>query len=212
MQLVKKYFPELSSETLQKLEKAMKLHQFWNEKINLISRKDIENIECHHYLHSLSILKFVDFTDETEVLDVGTGGGFPGLPLAIVLPKVQFFLLDSIQKKLKVVEEIKKELNLENVQVIRSRIENYFHKHDILTARAVTSLPKFIDMVKKNVKKQILYLKGGDFAEELKELKIPYQIYDISKKISEKYFETKKIVSLQVNNKLKNNFLQSSVR
>jgi len=197
-QIIKKYFPEFETETLEKLEVAINLHIEWNQKINVISRKDIENIACHHYLHSLSILKFVNFQNGIEILDVGTGGGFPGIPLAIVLPKVEFFLIDSVKKKLKVVEAIKENLGLKNVHIIGKRLEDYPNKHDILTARAVTSLPKFYELVKNNVKNQILYIKGGDFATELKELSLPYEIYEIAKKISEPFFETKKIVSLRI--------------
>lgn len=197
LEIIPKYFPEFSNEILEKLEQSLNLHKEWNKKINIISRKDIENIECHHYLHSLSILKFIEIQKGMEVLDVGTGGGFPGLPLAIILPHVQFFLLDSIQKKLKVIEDIKQKLDLKNVHIIWSRVEDYKGKHDILTARAVTSLPNFYEMVKKNVKKQIIYIKGGDFDKELKEIKLPYEIYKISEKIQEPFFETKKIVSLR---------------
>ncbi len=196
--LIPKYFPEFNSEVLEKLEEAMSLHKAWNEKINVISRKDIENIECHHYLHSLSLLKFINIQDGVEILDVGTGGGFPGIPLAIALPNVQFFLLDSIQKKLKIIEDIKLRLNLKNVKVIWSRVEEYKGKHDILTARAVTSLPNFYEIVKKNVKKNIIYIKGGDFAEELKLIKLPHEVYEIFQKIQEPFFETKKIVSLRI--------------
>ncbi|GIV43205.1 MAG: ribosomal RNA small subunit methyltransferase G [Bacteroidia bacterium] len=198
LRFIPKYFPEFEQEKLEKFEKALHLHREWNEKINVISRKDIDNLECHHYLHSLSLLKFVNFQEGMEILDVGTGGGFPGIPLAIALPKVQFFLLDSIQKKLKIIEDIKQQLNLSNVKVIRSRVEDYKSKHDILTARAVTSLPHFYSMVKKNVKKRIIYIKGGDFAEELAQIKLPYEIYSISEKIQEPFFETKKIVSLRI--------------
>ncbi len=198
LKLIKKYFPEFHKDTFERLAIAMRLHQEWNAKINLISRKDIENLECHHYLHSLSILKFITIFDGAEVLDVGTGGGFPGLPLAIVLPKVQFYLLDSIQKKLNVIEDIKQNLGLENVRTVWSRIEDYKFKHDILTARAVSSLPKFYSLVKKNVKKQILYLKGGDFAGELQQIPMPIELYKIHEKISEPFFETKKIVSLRI--------------
>ncbi len=198
LEFIPKYFPEFHTEVLEKLEISLNLHKEWNEKINVISRKDIQNIECHHYLHSLSILKFITIQEGMEVLDVGTGGGFPGIPLAIALPKVQFFLLDSIQKKLKIIEDIKLRLNLKNIKVIWSRVEEYKDKHDILTARAVTSLPNFYNVVKKNVKKNIIYIKGGDFDEELKQIKIPYDVYEISQKIQEPFFETKKIVSLRI--------------
>lgn len=198
LKLITKYFPEFDSQTLEQLSKSISLHKEWNEKINVISRKDIDNIECHHYLHSLSLLKFIKFNDGTEVLDVGTGGGFPGLPLAIVLPQVKFYLLDSIQKKLKVIEDIKTQLKLNNVEIIWGRVEDYKKKHDILTARAVTTLPNFYELVKKNVKKELIYLKGGDFAQELQSIHLPYEIYEISQKISEPFFETKKIVSLRI--------------
>ncbi len=198
LKYIPKYFPEFSKETLEKLEIAMNLHKEWNTRINVISRKDIENIESHHYLHSLSLIKFMEFENGIEILDVGTGGGFPGIPLAIVLPQVKFFLLDSIQKKLKVIREIKLALDLKNVQDIWSRIEDYKDKHDILTARAVTSLPKFYDLVKKNAKNKIIYIKGGNFVQELQSISLPYELYKISEKINEPFFETKKIVSLQI--------------
>lgn len=198
LKLITKYFPEFDTHTLKLLSRSIDLHKEWNEKINVISRKDIENIECHHYLHSLSILKFIKFNDKIEVLDVGTGGGFPGVPLAIALPHVKFYLLDSIQKKLKVIEDIKTQLQLKNIEIIWGRVEDYKKKHDILTARAVTSLPNFYDLVKKNVKKELIYLKGGDFAQELQSIQLPYEIYEISQKIPEPFFETKKIVSLRI--------------
>ena len=170
-------------------------------KINVVSRKDIDNLDLKHVLHSMSILKVIKFKDKTDVLDLGTGGGFPGIPLAIALPKVNFYLCDSIKKKIKVVDSITSHLKLKNVKTIVGRAEKLNPKFDFVVSRAVTNLPKFIEMVRGKFKENnlnsykngIFYLKGGDFINELKHFG-DYKIFNIEDYIKEPFFETKRIV------------------
>lgn len=184
------------------------LYRDWNEKINLISRKDIDSLYEKHILHSLSIAKIIDFRTGTKILDVGTGGGFPGIPLAILFPTSQFVLIDSIGKKIKVVNAVVEDLELKNVTAINCRVEDVTEKFDFVISRAVTSFPLFVEMVKKNVSPKaqnalpngIIYLKGGDIEDEIKKYKRNVEVTEIANFFNESFFETKKVVYLPVNN------------
>ncbi len=206
MKIIQKYFPELSEIQESQFGMLQSLYEDWNSKINVISRKDIEQLYERHVLHSLGIAKTVQFVPGTSVLDVGTGGGFPGIPLAIMFPESQFHLVDSIGKKIKVVEAVASELKLENVTAEKARAEDVAGSFDFVVSRAVTSLPVFYGWVKGKIKKQdnnsirngIVYLKGGDFETELKEFKSRSKVYPLSSFFEEPFFETKKIVHIIV--------------
>ncbi|NLK81291.1 MAG: 16S rRNA (guanine(527)-N(7))-methyltransferase RsmG [Bacteroidales bacterium] len=180
------YFPDLTKLQYSQFEALGTLYPEWNEKVNVISRKDIENLYVHHILHSMAIAKYFSFKQNSSVLDIGTGGGFPGIPLAILFPRVSFTLIDSIAKKIMVVETIAKEIGLKNVTTQQIRVENLHEKFDYVVSRAVTSFPEFFKMSKKNVsgivnnklQNGIIYLKGGDFFEEMKGFR-KYKIYSI---------------------------------
>lgn len=203
MLLIKKYFPNLTDVQLKQFEALQGLYEDWNSKINVISRKDIEALYLRHVLHSLSIAKLIHFQAGAKILDVGTGGGFPGLPLAILFPEVTFHLVDSIHKKLKVVNGVAKSLGLENVYTTHARAESIKGQYDFIISRAVTTMPDFVGWVKNRVAKKsvhpikngILYLKGGDLTEELKTY-TKTTLYDLSDYFEEDFFETKKIVHL----------------
>ena len=198
---IDKYFPKITQEQKEKYSKLVQLYKYWNSKVNLISRKDIDNLEINHILHSLSIVKMVKFKDSTSVLDVGTGGGLPGIPLAIFFPKVNFTLIDSIGKKIKVVKSICSELSINNVNAINDRVENHLDHHDFILSRAVTRMDNFHKLVYKNfrydssnkIKNGIISLKGGDLDEELKDFK-KKNIYDINEYFNYEFFQTKKII------------------
>ncbi len=198
---IDKYFPKLTQEQKEKYSKLVQLYKYWNSKVNLISRKDIDNLEINHILHSLSIVKIVSFKDSTSVLDVGTGGGLPGIPLAIFFPKVNFTLIDSIGKKIKVVKSICSELSINNVNAINDRVENHQDHYDFILSRAVTRMDKFYKLVYKNfrydssnkMKNGIISLKGGDLDEELKDFN-KKNIYDINEYFNYEFFQTKKII------------------
>jgi 16S rRNA (guanine527-N7)-methyltransferase len=204
--ILQKYFPELTADQIQKFEKMAEQYRIWNEQINVVSRKDIEFIVEHHILHSLAIAKVVSFKKGTKILDVGTGGGFPGIPLAVMFPDVQFHLVDSIGKKIKVVNEVATALGLTNVKASHSRAELIDDSFDFVVSRAVTRLVEFTPWVKSKFNKEsfndisngILYLKGGDLTSEL----APYKsnakmtLYDVSKFFEEEFFETKKVLHL----------------
>jgi 16S rRNA (guanine527-N7)-methyltransferase len=200
----KKYFPSLSEGQIEQLEHLSALYREWNEKINVISRKDIDNLEIHHILHSLSIAKIFAFNPGTMILDAGTGGGLPGLPLAIIYPEVEFYLVDSIEKKIRVVDEIRAELGLNNVKAIRMRFEEVDGEFDFITGRAITSLPVLYRVLRKKInsrsnhtfKNGLIYLKGGDIDEEVEGINAAFKIYSLSDYFSEEYFETKKLVHL----------------
>lgn len=200
--IVKKYFPNLTEKQLEQFELLFPLYKEWNEKINVISRKDIDNIMLHHVLHSLAIAKIVDFKPGTEILDVGTGGGFPGIPLAILFPECQFLLVDSTGKKIKVVEEIAKALGLQNVQAKHARAEDIDQDFEFVVSRAVTRITPFYYWIHKKIspnhfhplRNGILYLKGGDLKEELEEFGKKHKLYDLSTIFEEDFFETKKIL------------------
>lgn len=198
---LKKYFPNLSQDQLEKFMRLVPIYKDWNSKVNLISRKDIENIFTNHILHSLSIVNIIEFKDSTSILDVGTGGGFPGIPLAIFFPNVKFTLLDSIGKKIKVVESVSKDLSLSNVTAINDRIENHFDTYDFILSRAVAKMDKFYSLVNKNFNSKsiniipngIVSLKGGDLKDELKDFN-EKKIFDISEFFTDDFFKTKRVV------------------
>jgi len=198
---LKKYFPNLSQDQLEKFMRLVPIYKDWNSKVNLISRRDIENLFTNHILHSLSIVNIIEFESSTSVLDVGTGGGFPGIPLAIFFPNVKFTLLDSISKKIKVVESVSKDLSLSNVTAINDRVENHFDKYDFILSRAVAKMDKFYSLVNKNFNSKsineipngIISLKGGDLKDELKDFK-EKKIFDISEFFTDDFFKTKRVV------------------
>ncbi len=202
IQIIKKYF-QLTAIQEKQMELAVDLYIDWNQKINVVSRKDIEQIVERHFLHSLSIAKFIRFKPGTKVLDIGTGGGFPGIPLAIIFPETEFFLSDSIAKKIKVVNEIASTLDLENVRAEAIRSEEIKEKFDFIISRAVTAFPKFMSFCNKKIINKdknglpngIIYLKGGNFSDELKNYK-KAKIFNISDFFDEEFFVTKKIIYL----------------
>ena len=201
-----RYFPTLSIVQKSKLSQLKNIYELWNSKINVISRKDMDNFFVHHVLHSLAIARIISFVPGTTVLDVGTGGGFPGIPLAIIFPESEFILLDSIGKKIKVVSAVSEELELKNVIPSRKRAEEEKGRYDFIVSRAVTEFPDFVKLISKNLlrngknnlKNGILYLKGGDLHKELSQFSSRVLVWDISNFFSEPYFRTKKIVYLPV--------------
>jgi 16S rRNA (guanine527-N7)-methyltransferase len=203
MDEILKYFPNLSDNQIEQFQKLDFLYHDWNEKINVISRKDIDSLYTKHILHSLAIAKINKFQPGTYVLDVGTGGGFPGIPLAILFPETRFFLIDIIAKKIKVVQAVAEALELKNVKAEQLRAENVKGDFDFIVSRAVTNMPDFVSWVKTKIKKQnkhelkngILYLKGGDLTEELKDFPKATE-YNISDFFEDEFFETKKVVHL----------------
>jgi 16S rRNA (guanine527-N7)-methyltransferase len=202
MDIIEKYFPELSYDQKLKLKELKSNYKDWNQKINVISRKDIDNFYERHVLHSLAIAKVVTFENESRIIDVGTGGGFPGLPLAILFPNANFTLLDSIGKKLKVIDEITSKLEIHNIETVHSRIEDISIKCDYVISRAVTNLPKFINLTKhlfeenEKSKASIFYLKGGDFENELKQIHQKSKVIDLNQIFEEEFFETKKLIEI----------------
>jgi len=204
MTIINKYFGDLPDNQLDKFDHLQALYQYWNERINLISRKDIEHLYLRHVLHSLAISKFVCFADATTVLDVGTGGGFPGIPLAIVFPKVEFLLIDSTGKKIDAVNEVIKSLQLNNVTAQKIRSEEMKNRFDFVTGRAVTAFPKFVESVSNCLRKGhktalpngIIYLKGGDVSAEIKDYTKRVETVEITSYFDEDFFETKKIIYL----------------
>ena len=201
-----KYFPQLTEIQKQQFAQLQPLYAEWNSKINVISRKDIDNLYVNHVLHSLSIAKVVSFADGTHILDVGTGGGFPGIPLAIMFPKCHFHLIDGIGKKIIVVNAVIEALKLQNAVAEHVRAEQLTSKYDFVVSRAVTRFDNFCKLAQKSVSSTcnsliangIIYLKGGDFADELKTIRRPLTIYNISDYFNEPFFETKKIIHLAV--------------
>lgn len=203
MELILKYFPNLTKDQIEKFSRLEALYQDWNLKINVVSRKDIDELYIRHVLHSLAISKVVEFKNGSSIMDVGTGGGFPGVPLAILFPECQFHLVDSIAKKLKVVNEVVEGLGLKNVKTTHTRVEEVDETYDFIVSRAVAAMPTFVHWVKGKVKKTsnhdlkngILYLKGGDLSEELKDYKST-TLYNLSDFYTEDFYETKKVVHL----------------
>lgn len=203
--IIRKYFPDLDEDIFSKIEKAAAAYKEWNEKINVISRKDIDHIYLHHFLHSMSILKCMSFESGTKFIDVGTGGGFPGIPLAICLPNCNFLLVDSIGKKLKVVEGVCEAAGITNVRTLHSRAEQVKEQADFVTGRAVETLKEFYQHVHHLIPKKqtgkpkgILYLKGGELKDEIKELNKPVKGFSLSQKFEEEYFETKKLIFIPI--------------
>ena len=201
--IVFKYFPNLSEQQQNQFAKLEALYQDWNLKINVVSRKDIVELYLRHVLHSLGIAKVLELKEGAEILDVGTGGGFPGIPLAILFPKTRFTLVDSIGKKIRVVNEVVAGLELKNVKAIHSRVEDVPGQYDFIVSRAVAAMPTFVYWTRGKIKKKsshalrngILYLKGGDLSEELKDYQNA-QIFPLSDYFEEPFYETKKIVYL----------------
>ena len=206
MKLITKYFPDLTEEQHAQFEQLDGLYRLWNEQINVISRKDVEELYVRHILHSLGIAKVVSFKDKTRILDVGTGGGFPGIPLAILFPNCQFVLVDSIGKKIKVVNEIVSALGLQNVKAINARAEEVKGQFDFVVTRAVARIDKFIPWVKGKLKPEgfndlkngIIFLKGGDLTEEIEESGKKVEIYPLSNYFKEEFFETKVVLYTRV--------------
>lgn len=202
MDVILKYFPNLTEKQKEQFAQLYDLYVDWNSKINVISRKDIENLYTHHVLHSLGIAKLITFTDGSKIMDVGTGGGFPGIPLAILFPECQFLLVDSIGKKVKVAEEVAKAIGLTNVETRHARAQEVKEKFDFVVSRAVMALPELVTIIKKNIsptQKNVLpngliCLKGGDLQEEMKPFKKTGEADELSMYFEEEYFETKKVV------------------
>lgn len=202
MDLITTYFPGLSDTQKAQFEALYDLYIDWNSKINVISRKDITNLYEHHVLHSLGIAKFIRFVPETEVMDVGTGGGFPGIPLAIIFPEVRFHLVDSIGKKVKVATEVAKSIGLQNVTTRHCRVEEEKKMFDFVVSRAVMPLSDLVKIVRKNIKKEqqnvypngLICLKGGELEHEILSFKHLAQIEDMKNYFKEEYFATKKVV------------------
>ena len=199
-----KYFPELTERQREQFAALLPLYEEWNAQINVISRKDMEHFYEHHVLHSLAIAKVVQFRPMCEVLDVGTGGGFPGVPLAIMFPDAHFTLIDSIGKKIKVVDDVIARLGMQNAKAQQIRAEQLEGEFDFVVSRAVTTLGEFVPWVKKKISKTqyhplhngILYLKGGDLTNELFTFRHKVKTWDISEWFSEEFFETKKVIYL----------------
>ena len=202
-QLIFNYFPNLAQQQKDQFIALEALYQDWNLKINVVSRKDIEELYLRHVLHSLAIAKFISFKPDAHILDVGTGGGFPGIPLAILFPETHFTLVDAIGKKIKVVEEVVAGLGLENVIAKHQRVEEDKQQYDFVVSRAVAAMPTFMRWIKGRIKKVsehpikngVLYLKGGDLSEELQDYRT-VQIYSLMDYYKEDFFETKKLVYL----------------
>lgn len=203
MQLIQKYFKDLSPLQIQQFSQLQELYKDWNLKINVVSRKDIDELYVRHVLHSLGIAKIIEFKSGSKVMDVGTGGGFPGIPLAILFPETQFHLVDSIGKKIKVVNEVAQGLGLQNVKTTHGRVEDVKDTYDFIVSRAVAQMETFVRWTRGRIAKKqqhelkngILYLKGGDLTEELKKY-TSAKIYDLSRYFEEDFYETKKVVHL----------------
>ena len=209
MEFILKYFPDLTDVQIDQFQQLEALYQDWNSKINVISRKDIDELYVKHVLHSLAIAKIQKFEPGTYVLDVGTGGGFPGIPLAILFPETRFYLIDVILKKINVVKAVAEALELKNVKAEQMRAENVKGDFDFIVSRAVTNMPDFVSWVKDKIKKQqkhelkngILYLKGGDLTEELAAFPNAKE-YNIAEFFENEFFETKKVVHLPLKYKV----------
>jgi 16S rRNA (guanine527-N7)-methyltransferase len=202
--LIRGYFPEAREEQLERYARMEALYREWNEKINVISRKDIDALALHHTLHSLAIARVIRFKPGTRVLDAGTGGGFPGIPLAILFPEVEFLLVDSIGKKIRVVEEIVSALGLANARAMQCRVEEVREQFDFVVSRAVTAFPLFVSWTRDKIRggdfnalpNGILYLKGGDFREEIRPFRGAITIYPVPEFFREPYFKEKSVIYL----------------
>lgn len=205
VQIIGKYF-SLSEHQAGRFNQLEPLYNFWNEQINVISRKDIANLYTHHVLHSLSIAKVLSFLPGSSVIDAGTGGGFPGIPLAILFPDTRFILTDSIRKKIQVVDAIITELHLDNCETRNARLEDLRDMADFVVCRAVTEIPLLLNWTKKNIspggehslKNGLMALKGGDLSAELGQIKNPYHVFNLSDYFSEEFFKTKKLVYVKI--------------
>ncbi len=204
--LLLKYFPDLTDKQIEQFSQLEKLYNEWNEKINVISRKDMESLYEKHVLHSLGIAKIMEFAPGTKVLDIGTGGGFPGIPLAILFPEVEFTLIDSIGKKITVVKAVAEGIGLQNLTAIHGRAEKVKEKFHFVVSRAVTQMPEFLRWLKGKFEKEqfnpkhngVLYLKGGDLAEELAGIKC--EIFNLKNYFDEEFFDTKKVIYVSKGN------------
>lgn len=204
--LIREYFPEINQVQYEQFIALDALYRDWNSKINLISRKDIDDLYLKHILHSLGIAKVMPFAPGSDVLDIGTGGGFPGIPLSILFPQSRFTLVDSIGKKIMVVKEISSALNLQNVKAIHERAENVRGNFDFIVSRAVSKLDAFLPWTNNKFKQKqingfpngILYLKGGDLKEELKGIRKANDVFPLSKYFKEEFFETKSVVYVRM--------------
>ena len=202
MELINKYFPNITDEQRERFAALDALYRDWNSKINVISRKDIDNLYEHHILHSLGIAKLIAFKPGSRIMDLGTGGGFPGIPLAIMFPDVQFHLVDSIGKKIRVCDEVSTALGLTNVTTEWNRAENVKDKFDFVVSRAVMPLADLVKLIRKNIAKEshnampngLICLKGGELANEVMPMKSHTLITDLSDYFEEEFFETKKVV------------------
>ena len=206
IELITKYFPSLTEKQLEQFGMLQSLYEDWNSKINVVSRKDIDQLMLHHVLHSMAIAKFVNFRPGTRIVDVGTGGGFPGIPLAIMFPDADFTLVDSIGKKIKVVCGVAESLGLSNVRAMQTRSEELKEQFDFITSRGVTTLPEFVRMTRHLVSKKclnsigngVLYLKGGDLKAELAPFGRNVMEVDIKSYFDEEFFDEKKVVYIEI--------------
>lgn len=200
------HFNHLTQKQLKQFQQLLPLYKHWNNQINVVSRKDIDQLFERHVLHSLAIAKVMEFQKGSQIMDVGTGGGFPGVPLAILFPEVEFLLVDSIAKKIKVVDQIVASLGLKNIKTVHGRAENIDKKFDFIISRAVTRMPVFLDWVKDKIHNKsinelpngILYLKGGDLREEMLKVNFPYREFMVNDFFEHEFFETKKVVYVQL--------------
>ena len=207
MRIILRYFPGLTPEQIIRFDKMASIYSELNRRINVISRKEIESLYENHILHSLAIAKIISFNPGSKILDVGTGAGFPGIPLAILFPTCQFVLIDSIRKRIKVVQAVTEELDLQNVRVIHMRVQDLNEEFDFVASRAVTSFPAFVGLVQKNISHKpqnalpngIIYLKGGDFQEEIQDFMQNIKISEITRFFAEPFFKTQKVVYLPIN-------------
>ncbi|MCL1625619.1 16S rRNA (guanine(527)-N(7))-methyltransferase RsmG [Bacteroides caecicola] len=207
MEIILRYFPQLTERQKEQFAALYDLYTDWNSKINVISRKDITNLYEHHVLHSLGIAKVINFRPGTEVMDLGTGGGFPGIPLAILFPDVQFHLVDSIGKKVKVATEVAQAIGLENVTTRHCRAEEETRKFDFVVSRAVMPLADLIKIIRKNIKKEqqnalpngLICLKGGELSHEILPVKHKSMLHELKNDFQEEYFDTKKVVYVTIN-------------
>lgn len=208
MRIILKYFPNLTSGQIGRFDRMASFYRNWNDKINVIPRKEVNSIYEEHVLHSLAIAKIIDFRPGSRILDVGTGGGFPGIPLAILFPACQFLLIDSMQKRIEFVKFIIEALDIENVTAMRVKVEDVFEEFDFVASRAVAAFPTFVRLVKKNISTQsrnllpngILYLKGGSFEEEILEFEKNVEVSEIRRFFAEDSFKSKKVIYLPVSN------------
>ena len=206
MELILKYFPNLSEQQKTQFAALYDLYTDWNSKINVISRKDITNLYEHHVLHSLGIAKVINFTPDTQIMDLGTGGGFPGIPLAILFPEVQFHLVDSIGKKVKVATEIANAIGLKNVTFRHCRAEEEKRKFDFVVSRAVMPLCELIKIIRNNIRQEqpnalpngLICLKGGELEQETMPVKHKTMLYDLKNEFTEDFFKTKKVVYVTI--------------